>query len=506
MSKKILFLLVVLSFVSVSSKRAYSLELADQCAGTTKIIIDNALQDGSPMTTLNNVLTAYPSKYSDRLVGNTYCLILEIKHGAMTIKRPLSFRLLNDANVYISGIQLIQDSLFSDNTLPLISFTNNKPDKQLVVNNINLKDVKNGILLATGSGKVELSNSTITGDGSKLGACIEVNSPSAKITGGEYSYCREGILVDPVATNMTIEGSAKVHHNGKGIYIKGDGAIVTGGDIYSNTIEGIRIEANNALLGASDAAGYDIEKNIIRENGIGIHLANGSNNKFAYNSLYHNGTESDPNGSKKGIWIDEGGNNGILPPDIVSSAEGSLHCKKDDNGAITSRKIVMASVSPNTEIVFYKTDSWKSQGEQYITKCKVESDGSCSILDLPGWLGVEPSQCGRKDILAITLSDGENSSAYSKPIILYGSISADVVSPSGIGPLIVTGAGVASSPDTPSSDLPDDTEFEDNSPASGNSSPATGGGASSGGLISSEPAAAPAPAHSFGCQLLNQIR
>lgn len=408
-----ILIILSLSFSAIAQE-------TDICAGKKKIIYDDS-----------NIQSKIDGLYKDpELVqNNIYYFCFERINTLISGSGAAYFTKKDDKDVYLTGLTIKANSSLS-NTTPLLTITNNMGGT-VYVKNINLSSVLSGLSL-TGSGKIVVENSVIVGSSASTGTCLSINSPDATITGTDISNCATGIKIGAQGVNITgiprvvngvtagIYAKCSSAVGTKGIDILADGAVIKAMDI-SGCGDGIRIGASNTLLGASDAANYDTNKNIIHNNNIGINVTAGRYNRFGFNSIYTNGFGANI-GTNNGISILSGANESLARPRIVSENENWLMCKADSNGKIVGAEIKF-QVQEAGEIQIYKTDVERryKQGIDLATVCHVEADGICKISDT-SFLSNFSSSCGLENYYLTALltdADGNSTMYLAEPFEFY---------------------------------------------------------------------------------------
>ncbi len=234
--------LLVLPFVSIA-----------QTCGPANTIDFGAFLPNQQDNKLQLALTNY-SSYPE---GDNYALCfimpqLEISAADDVKSFTLTVGAGETKNIYIVGVNLIKhDDLVSDT--PLLTI-NHSGTGTVYLKNITLSNVKNGLKLE-GTGKIEVGSygdnkTVITGDTTKSGACIDVKSPGAVLSGVQASSCHEGVKVD--ANNVQIKDGSLIKGNIFGVNILSAriGSKISGSKIYNNEgdddndrrLDGIKID------------------------------------------------------------------------------------------------------------------------------------------------------------------------------------------------------------------------------------------------------------------------
>lgn len=343
--KKILFLIIILS-LSASTAFARTPFPPPEDWRPAIPCTEIPYMDPDPADTIQKVFDKYtihtPSLFSTENNRYELCFVLE---RAVNIDTPISFRKQFDSkNVLIKGLKLKSSSIFPHPAF-LLSVTNTDPAANVILEDINLADVKNGLkvnnISSSDSLNMELSKVIIKGDGSKEDAHTGlkiINSQYVKVKKSEF---RDG------HTGISIENS------------------------------------NHSFIGAEDAGNYEADKNLITENEFGIIVQSGSNNRFPYNSNFDN--PRDVASSDYAIFIEP--TLDIKRPEVILINEDNdaLYCKKDSSGAVIERwlKFNPETVSPGQEMIIYETNRSHLQALNYFTKCTIGEDGKCILTTLP---------------------------------------------------------------------------------------------------------------------------
>lgn len=325
----------------------------------------------------------------------------------------------SESELFVVGLKLARGSGYSSDQ-PLFTVTNNSSGK-VTLEDIELSNVVDGIA-TVGTGSVEIRDSIITGDESKSGECILIAS---------------------------------------------DGAIVKS-SLISSCGDGVRIAADDVLLGAQDRAGYSAEKNVITGNGIGIHVVSGSENKFAFNNVYGNSLSGSTPEALNAVMIEAGANNGVVMPSIVLDEESgnALRCETDEEGIINKREMWF-STSGAGNITLYVSSTESRQMLSLLDSCAVGEDGKCVLADpiIDGELS--DTECSLGGIYVTAMFTGTDSSALlATPLSGIGVIVAPpVTTPSPVPSHLSDGGDEVGIIDDGGSDLDDD----DMSDSGGNS-------------------------------------
>ncbi len=191
---------------------------------------------------------------------------------------------------------------------------------------------------------------------------------------------------------VIIESAGTANNMIKGNYI---GTDVTGTRDLGNTTDGILIidGAHSNTIGGTGTG----ERNIVAFNKrVGVFVVGDSTdfNTISGNSIHDNGW--------LGIDVWEGGNDGIVPPDIIwYYLAGDILTISGD------------TVEPNATIEVFKADPWGEEGQTFLGSLTVDGNGGLS-----GTLSVAGKEISVDDALIATITDTRgNTSEYSRPLI-----------------------------------------------------------------------------------------
>ncbi|MFA5186484.1 MAG: hypothetical protein WC551_08415 [Patescibacteria group bacterium] len=190
---------------------------AQTCSSPINI---NALLPSMRLNAVKNALLNYASHPE----GDHYelCFIMDEMELTST-QLGTSFKLetvpAETKDVYVTGFKIKSNS--SDPINVPIFVADNQGTGTVYLKNIAFSNVKNGLKLE-GTGKVEVGSyndnkTVITGDSAKSGACIDVKSPGAVLSGVQASSCHEGVKVD--ADNVMVKDESVVMGNHIGIHV-----------------------------------------------------------------------------------------------------------------------------------------------------------------------------------------------------------------------------------------------------------------------------------------------
>lgn len=320
------------------------------CVGKKKIPYDDSKLS---LQFLSDELLAYDK--TDYLYNGAYYLCLDLKSDVPMLSSSLIFQKKNNSPVYIVGLNIQADSNIAT-TIPLFSITNDKAGT-VYVKNINLSSVKSGLsLTGTGSGKIVIENSIITGTGSSTGACVDIRSNGAVIKGNILSNCGYGI-------KLAAEG-VKLGALTEDRYLDDQDYFFGGLNATCDRLGEItnRIKNNEIILKDS---------NIIACNGKGI-VGTGSGLWWG-NSYFKNGNSTD-----NAIVL-----NNIKKPAIFPEEDGlsGLRCLKDNGGKLKQCELHIGNVSGEGIISIHQSDSESGQGINYLTSCRLTTDNLCSLSE-----------------------------------------------------------------------------------------------------------------------------
>lgn len=193
--------------------------LAAMCSDPTHLInidgIPNRLLKIQKInTSLSNDTTNGYCKFKNAQDGSCeVCFQMSAPLVMMNTDATKSFAMAIPATekrgVYVSGLKLSRDNAMVS-ALPLMNVSN-AGEKPLIVNNVKLENVKDGIVF-NGPGPLEMTSSTITGDTNKSGACIDVKVNNAVLNGVSVSSCAVGVKVeaDNVVVQSIVDGQGRV--------------------------------------------------------------------------------------------------------------------------------------------------------------------------------------------------------------------------------------------------------------------------------------------------------
>jgi hypothetical protein len=279
---------------------------------------------------------------------------------------------------------------------PILTITNNTAQK-VTLDGLRLLDVKDGLALA-GNGPIEIVNSTVAGAQGKEGTCVAVRSQGAKIVHSDISAC----------------------------------------------LEGVRIEAGDALLGAADAAHWAEEKNTIHHNGTGIRVVSGGRNRFGYNSIFGNYVLGQTSGRDNGIKIEQTATVEVLRPKVIfdEASGAAIRCTRLPDGKIAKREIWFKPEATGGEVQVFRTSASDfMQGKTFFASCSLAQDGKCELGNWQIDISELQKVCWPDEFAVAMLYTGTSSSMYADvPISLAGVFSTpapplyEMPTPSGARP------------------------------------------------------------------------
>ena len=294
--------------------------------------------------------------------------------------------------VYIVGLKLKSDLSSGDPVTSNFIVANNNGTGNLILKDINLKDVKNGIKL-TGNAGNQIVDSLIEGDSTKSGAGVDIESNGAVVKSSEISSCGEGIAV----------GEASI------------------------------LPANDVLIGAENHATMSANKNNIYNNVIGIHVVNGSRNLFGYNLIYDNKPLMASEGAAKdAITVESGANEDLIPlaVEMDEGEEHALRCDRNEAGDIVKRWLKFEAPQTDGIVTLYRA-GMDRQPDMYLTSCILGDGGECVIEELPpAVLSLIPEgECGIDDYYVNAIFNGTSSTELMSQSIIFDGVVAFVSTP-----------------------------------------------------------------------------
>lgn len=311
------------------------------CEGIKRISIDVSSNPGQALTDVNNALTNYTDYRSK---SDRYEVCFEFQNIPLQILTdndyPTFEPLKNppeDLDVVISGLKIERSGNPASDVNPAFFVRYNLKVGSVILEGLEIKNVKDALKI---------------GDDTKA---VVINS---------------NIYNDPVPDPRY----------GIGIHILGDRTIIQN-SLVRDYGEGIRIEANDVLIGAENAEDFEALKNIITNNSsIGIHVVSGDRNRFGFNEIRANGDY--PYEITDAVSITPGANEGVQPPQAIKfvkdGKESTLSCDIEDGKVI---KRIARFDKTEGSISLYTVD--KRQPEHFITSCNLDADGLCDLTDLP---------------------------------------------------------------------------------------------------------------------------
>jgi len=316
-------------------------------------------------------LQGFLNNYQNYQSNGSYRLCFAPVETPFEINQPLSFNIRADLPVIISGLNLKPSQGFSG---PLISIGSNAA--QVTLHNITISEAQQAIVL---EGKYhQIISSNIRGNTqSDLGVGVDLRAYKSRIQ------------------NSNIEG-----FHDMGIYISADAS----------------------LIGAESSDTYAAEKNSIHHNGIGIYVASGNLNSFAYNSLYSNKPNAELDYSPEfGISMSSKLLQVLERPELnfielesvdpSTSAESeekfALHCLYDEEtGNVLERWLEIKDLQKGSLVVYeiFRNQNRHDsiQGYNHIGTCQIDQDGKC-LFTFPERYQITEEKCGQGDLKALAL-------------------------------------------------------------------------------------------------------
>ncbi len=328
-------------------------------------------------------------------------------------------------DIHIIGLKIKRDDNLSYSG-ELLHVTNDIPAVTVHLYGLQLSNVIDGISL-DGTGKIVVgtyagsqaipkTQTIITGDANKSGACLHVKSTGAVIQGADISSCGEGVL----------------------------------------------IEADDALIGAADKDHVVADMNDIHDNAIGIHDISGKRNKFAYNLVHDNKQQQAARGeAKDAILIEQGANEDLaaLVLELFDNGDGTkyaLQCTKDKDGNVIQRQIQFQAPQQSGVVSLYSTDENYHQANKYLTACDLDAQGLCILKDLPPDVMslIQPGDCGIKNYYMTALFTGTSSTEFLASSFEFNTHISSVVA----NPVEVPGSVAGAVPPSSASDIVDEAD------------------------------------------------
>jgi len=223
--------------------------------GVSRAQACNTVDIDSDIMSKSAMITAIEDALSDYQQGGVYGICFDMHDEALLLgAADISSSFLLEIpegeshDVYIEGLML--DNYTANPVSHEFIKVVNNGSGTVTIDNISLSDIKNGLLLE-GGGKTEVKSSTIAGDTSKSGNCIEIASAGAVLNGVQASGCGDGVKVDADDVSITNGSVIKGHKIGVHIMSGAEKTDVSGSLIYYNDdgddgnlrrFDGIRIE------------------------------------------------------------------------------------------------------------------------------------------------------------------------------------------------------------------------------------------------------------------------
>ncbi len=172
-----------------------------------------------------------PAGYPELLKNGRYEVCIQMVPHLVPVFAADAAIIVKPANLDIVVVGL---NLMRNNTLekPLV-IVRNTGTKNVEVRNLTLALVKNGMVI-DGTGPVAITASTVEGDITKSGTCVDVKAPNAIISGVTVSSCNIGVLV--WANGVQIKDKSVIKQNKVGVEFEEGikGSVVTEALVYLN--------------------------------------------------------------------------------------------------------------------------------------------------------------------------------------------------------------------------------------------------------------------------------
>jgi len=288
MKRESVFLMVLLTFLVVSSSAALEVQGVEASA-TVYIRADGSIDPPTaPISTIDNITYAFTGDINDSIV----------------IERD---------DIVVDGALYIVEGAGSGIGITLSGRTN------VTIMNMTIKAFGQGIWLDSSSSYNNISGNNITNNNS-LGGIRLTNSSDNSISGNNITDNGCGIFFGfEYSKNNTISGNSIIHNRDVGILLYNSAGNSISGNIIANTKTGISFDHGS---GSNTVSGNNITDNVygislffsssnsISENNItinhyGIELASSSNNNFIfYNNFVGNIDHVSIELSSVNIWDD----------------------------------------------------------------------------------------------------------------------------------------------------------------------------------------------------------
>lgn len=430
MKTRNLLIIAVLATASVIPQSLFADD--DPCEGVTPLTI--VVGRGGAAAAIQDIF----DHYTDYDAGDVYriCLSPDV---TQLIGETLTFTHLPDKEVVISGLNIEPAVLYPPFRSPLFSISGSSV--RLVNSKVTCSSYYQiGINITGPNNIVEGTEVSYCGTGIHIAArdilitdadvhrsptCVNSTGNETIIRGGNIRNCSVG-AIKLAGMNAVVE-STEVYNSGVCVDILGNGAVVRMSDIHDCSTVGIRITASNVLIGPSDAAYYAAEKNVIRNNEVGIHQVRGSGNKWPYNSIYANGRVC-----ANGIFVPDG-SRPVIPMNGDRSVADFLCSRGETDSQISSCQVQFGYLPSSAgEVEFYKTYASPflglCQGQDYIARCTAVAGDRCIFDSFNASAILSNIGCGEDDICRfVTIFTGENSSGFSNTFALEDHIAATPV-------------------------------------------------------------------------------
>jgi parallel beta-helix repeat protein len=372
---------------------------------------------------------------SDNLIQNNY--VYKNERG-MRINATYD---LDDVYDGISANNRIEGNRIEDSSEHGI-YLYARADRNVIINNSILRSGVNGVYIKSGGNRLENNR-------------IRSGVTGVTISGGEYLNDPPAALdpLDPPGNNNVVISTTVASNSGIGIRIMGGvgnriGSLQAnepGNRIESNGIDGISI---SDIVNGAVSTDNQILKNTIRNNlrhGIAIKDVTTVRNRISQNSITNNG--------QRAIRIDNGAQQGILPPVITGKlASGLLQGTAKPNSTVeiyrdpgdpgqrildsvttfTSDNPVVAAANPNAVAYLYATNDLESQ--TYLGSAAVDGSGT--------WTFALAANIDVKLVTALVIDQSGNTSALSSSTSGSGPFFAIANDDNGQPTIQVTGSAI----------------------------------------------------------------
>jgi len=327
MKKQLLLIAIVLAFAAASSFYPPSLYADDgEC---TNVISFGPVETDNVNNTIHSFDihdTVCELDFPQTVIKISDDNVVSLDNFDGTFTFTMSANETDDITIKGLNLEVTDANL---NGQPLLTIVNKSPTARVILDGVNLSGAPN-LLKMDGDGQIEVINSKFEGDSSLEGACVDVASNNAIVKSSEISSCKEGI----------------------------------------------RISADEALIGAENAFGYDEEKNLIHDNEIGIHVVSGKKNHMAFNAIYDDNSmcEASANSGNPLSIVSEKDSDDGKPPIV-------LKCLQDESGKIVTWQLRF-NVPAEGDIMLYATKNTNTKSLRTdipLATCHVLTTGVCDI-------------------------------------------------------------------------------------------------------------------------------